>query len=150
MGCPKTEHISAYLDAELDQAEKPAFEAHVHDCPDCSRTLDDLRALRRAFSGAGLQQAPYGFATRVMARTRALDKKRSPWFSPVLTGFAEAAVLLMVITVGIFAGRAMTNSSPAAQATNQASAFSLDLFDATPPGSPGSAYLTMTEARNEK
>jgi hypothetical protein len=52
--------------------------------------------------------------------------------------------------VGVLAGRAMTGSSPATQITNIASSLSLDLFDATPPGSLGGAYLAMTDARNEK
>jgi hypothetical protein len=69
---------------------------------------------------------------------------------PFFVRFAEAAILLLVITVGIVAGKVMTNSSSAAQTTNIASSFSLDLFDATPPGSLGGAYLAMMEAGNEK
>jgi hypothetical protein len=69
---------------------------------------------------------------------------------PFFIRFAEAAVLLVVITVGIFAGKVMTNSFPTARTMNIASSFSLDLFDATPPGSLGGAYLAMTEVRNEK
>jgi anti-sigma factor RsiW len=150
MSCPKTILISAYLDKELGLGEKTSFEAHVQGCARCSHALEELRSLRMAFSNTERHQAPYGFATRVMARTAELEKKKTPWFVPFFVRFAEAAVLLVVITVGILAGRAMTNSSPAAQTTNIASSFSLDLFDATPPGSLGNAYLAMTEVRNEK
>jgi anti-sigma factor RsiW len=150
MRCPKTKLISAYLDQELRFGEKTTFEAHVQGCTICSHTLEEMRSLRAAFATAERHPAPYGFATRVMARTTALERMKSPWFVPFSIRFAEAAVLLIVITVGILAGKVMTNSSPVAQTTNIASSLSLDVFDATPPGSLGGAYLAMTEVRNEK
>jgi anti-sigma factor RsiW len=147
MSCPRTDLISAYLDKELGLREKTALETHLHGCSDCSHALEELRSLRAAFSGSERHPAPYGFATRVMARTAELERKKTPWFVPLFIGFAEAAILLIVITMGIVAGKVMTNGSPAA---NIASSLSLDLFDATPPGSLGGAYLAMTEAGNEK
>jgi len=150
MSCPKTKLISAYLDKELRLREKTAFEAHVQGCASCSHALEEMRLLRTSFANVERHPAPYGFATRVMARTAELEKKKAPWFFPYFVRFAEAAVLLVVITVGILAGKVMTNSSPATTTTNISSAFSLDIFDATPPGSLGGAYLAMTEVRNEK
>ncbi len=150
MSCPKTKHISAYLDKELGLGEKADFEAHVQGCASCSHTLEEMRSLRAAFANVARHPAPYGFAARVMARTVDLEKKKSPWFVPLSIRFAEAAVLLVVITVGILAGKAMTNSSPKVQKTSIASSLSLDLFDATPPGSLGGASLAMTEVRHEK
>jgi anti-sigma factor RsiW len=149
MSCPKTKLISAYLDKELGLGEKTVFEAHVQGCASCSHTVEEMRSLRAAFANVERHPAPYGFATRVMARTAELEKKEAPWFVPFFVRFAEAAVLLVVITVGILAGKVMTNSSPATT-TNISSALSLDMFDATPPGSLGNAYLAMTEAQNEK
>jgi anti-sigma factor RsiW len=150
MSCPKSILISAYLDEELRSSEKASLETHLRGCTQCKSTLSEMRALRAAFSNAEHHRAPYGFATRVMARTAELEKKKAPWLVPFFIRFAEAAVLLVVITVGILAGKVMTNSSSTAQTTNIASSLSLDLFDATPPGSLGGAYLVMTEARNEK
>jgi anti-sigma factor RsiW len=150
MSCPKTKLISAYLDKEMGRGEKSAFETHLQVCSNCSHTLEELRSLRLAFSKAERHQAPYGFATRVVARTAKLDKKESPWFVPFSIRFAEVALLFVVITVGILAGRVMTNRSSAVQTTNIASSLSLDLFDATPPGSLGGTYLAMTEVSNEK
>jgi anti-sigma factor RsiW len=150
MSCPKTKLISAYLDKELGRGEKTAFEAHVQGCAGCSHTLEEMRSLRAAFANAERYPAPYGFATRVMARTEELEKKKAPWLVPFFVRFAEAAVLLVIITVGILAGKVMTNSSPATSSPNVASSLSLDVFDATPPGSLGGAYLAMTEVRNEK
>jgi len=150
MSCPKTKLISAYLDKEMGLGDKTAFETHLQGCSNCSHTLEKLRSLRVAFLNSERHTAPYGFATRVMARTAELERKKSPWFAPFSIRFAEAAVLLIVITVGILAGKVMTNSTPVAQTTNIASSLSLDMFDATPPGSLGGAYLAMTEVRNEK
>jgi anti-sigma factor RsiW len=150
MSCPKTKLISEYLDKELGLGETTAFESHLHGCGICSQKLGELQSLRAAFSRAERHPAPYGFATRVMARTAELEKKKTPWLVPFLVRFAEAAVLLVVITAGIFAGKLMTNGSPRANTTIIASTLSLDMFDATPPGSLGGAYLTVMEAGNEK
>jgi len=150
MSCPKTKLISAYLDNEVGLGEKAEFEAHVQGCNRCSQSLEELRSLRAAFSTKQRHQAPYGFATRVMARTRELEKRQIPWHVPLIMRFAEAAVLLVVITVGILAGRVVTSASSATNTPTIVSSLSLDMFDATPPGSLGGAYLAMTEARNEK
>ena len=150
MSCPKSKRISAYLDEELPESEKAALETHVQGCAQCGMALREMRSLRAAFAIVERHSAPYGFATRVMARTLELEKKKTPWFVPFFIRFAEAAVLLVVITVGIFAGKIMTSSSPATSVMNISTALSLDIFDATPPGSLGGAYLAMTEAGNEK
>ncbi|OGW39851.1 MAG: hypothetical protein A2X58_12725 [Nitrospirae bacterium GWC2_56_14] len=162
MSCPKTELISAYLDEEVRSGDRAALENHLPGCAQCEAALLDMRSLRSAFAKTDRHQAPYGFTTRVMARTAEL-KSPSPhplpsgerikvrgWFIPFSIRFAEAAVLLMVIFVGIMAGSFMTNGSSMAQTANLASSLSLDLFDAAPPGSLGGAYLAMTEASNEK
>jgi len=151
MSCPKTKLISAYLDQEIGLREKKTeFEAHLQGCNICSHTLEEMRSLQTAFAAAEPHPAPYGFTARVIARTAALETKKSPWFVPFFIRFAEAAVLLIVITIGIVAGKVMSNSSSVAKTTNIASSLSLDLFDATPPGSLGGAYLAMTEVKNEK
>ncbi len=150
MSCPKSIQISAYLDKELQGADKASLEIHVQGCARCRAALEEMGALHVAFSTIESHQAPFGFSTRVLARTAGLEIKKAPWFVPFFIRFAEAAVLLMVITVGILAGRVITNSTVAAQTTNIASSLSLDLFDATPPGSLGNAYLAMTEVSHEK
>jgi len=150
MNCPKTKLISAYLDEELPSGDRAALETHLPGCAQCGAALMDMRALRAAFASTARHQAPYGFSTRVMARTVELEKKKAPWFVPFFVRSAEAAVLLMVIFVGIMAGRFMTNGSSMTQPVNLASSLSLDLFDAAPPGSLGGVYLAMTEASNEK
>ena len=150
MSCPKSIHISAYLDEELHGIDKAELETHVQSCAQCGAALKDMRSLRAAFANAERHQAPFGFSTRVIARAAEVEKKNAPWRIPFFVRFAEAAALLVVITVGILAGKAMTDISPSATTANIASSLSLDLFDATPPGSLGGVYLAMTEANNEK
>ena len=150
MSCPKTKLISAYLDKEMGLREKTAFETHLQGCTKCSYRLEEVRSLKAAFVKTERHPAPYGFATRIMARTAALEKKKLPWFVPLFIRFAETAALIIVITVGIIVGKVMTNGSATEKTTNIASSLSLDLFAATPPGSLGGAYIAMTEAGNEK
>ena len=41
MDCKKAKNLmSAYVDGMLENAEKSAFEAHIHTCKDCKRELD--------------------------------------------------------------------------------------------------------------
>jgi anti-sigma factor RsiW len=150
MKCLKFETISTYLDDELKEKERISVESHLNSCAKCAETLEEMRSLRTAFKSAVNYQAPFGFSKRVMSRTAALERNISPWFVPFFIRFAEAAVLLIVITMGIVAGKVMSNSSPAAKTMNIASSLSLDMFDAAPPGSLAGAYLAMTEVKNEK
>lgn len=150
MKCLKTEHISSYLDNALEEKERASATAHLKDCPRCAEALAEMQSLKQVFSATGRFQAPYGFSTRILARAAELDKKKAPWFIPVFAKFAEAAVLVLVLVIGAAAGTFITKGLAAQQATNLASSMSLDLFDATPPGSLGGAYLAMTEANHEK
>lgn len=158
MRCPQSIQIASYLDEELNGHDKASMEAHLAGCAACAISLERTRALRAAFSATERHQAPVGFSARVIARTAALKPPATDWrvgrlwdwLTPLPVRFAEAAVLLLVISVGILAGRIMTVGSPSPKTAIVASAFSLDLFDATPPGSLGGAYLAMTEARHEK
>ena len=149
MSCQKSKFLSAYLDNELQDADKTALQAHLPGCGICSAALSEMQALRSAFVMAERHAAPLGFAARVTARAAELDKKKSPWFIPFAVRFTEAAALVVVIMVGILAGRIVMNGQSFTPAANIASSFSLDLFDATPQGSLDGAYLAMTEARNE-
>ncbi len=149
MKCLKSETISAYFDDELEEKDRISVETHIKSCAKCAGALEEMRSLRMAFKGAEYYRAPLGFQARVLARTAALDKKKSPWFVPLVVRFAEVAVLLVIMAVGILGGRFVMKDRTV-QPENITSSLSLDLFDATPPGSLGNAYLAMTEVGNEK
>jgi anti-sigma factor RsiW len=150
MKCLKAQHISAYLDDALEEKERASVEAHLKGCARCAGALAEMKSLQQAFSAAGRFKAPYGFSSRVLARVAESDRKKTPWFVPAFARFAEAAVLVLVIFIGIAAGSFIMKGIPSQRSTNLASSMSLDLFDAAPPGSLGNAYLAMTEASHEK
>lgn len=150
MSCPKSKRISAYLDDELQAADNAALEAHLPVCRKCSAAIGEMRSLRAAFRQTERHQAPFGFAARVMARVAESESKKSSWRVPLPVRFAEAAVLIAVIMVGILSGRVITNTSAKLNPANITSSLSLDMFEATPPGSLGNVYLALTEAEHEK
>lgn len=150
MKCSKIKLVSPYMDGELGAEKVKRFEAHIAGCPECGRRLEGFRALRDGFSRAEKRQAPYGFPTRVTARAKAENRRKLPWLFPVITRFAEAAVVLVMITVGIAAGKFLMGGLLGQKTGNIASAFSLDVFDPAPPDSLGGVYIAMTEAHHEK
>lgn len=150
MKCLKADYISAYLDNALEEKERISVEAHLKGCSRCAEALEEMKSLRRTFSASERFKAPFGFSTRVLARVGESDRKKSPWFVPVFARFVEAAVLVLVISVGITAGTFITKGLPSGRAEDLASSMSLDLFDAAPPGSLGNAYLAVTEVNHEE
>ena len=150
MRCSKTKLASLYVDNELSDKDKRFFEAHMPACPECAGRVEAYQKTRGLFSHAERYQAPYGFTTRVVARAAAQEKKNFARFFPIVTRFAEVAVVLVMISVGVLAGRFVMNSMMNQRMGNIASAFSLDLFEPAPPDSVGGAYLAMTGAGHEK
>jgi predicted anti-sigma-YlaC factor YlaD len=43
--------MMAYLDEELDDRQRPAFEAHLASCPDCARDLAEFKKLKEITDG---------------------------------------------------------------------------------------------------
>ena len=41
------DHMMAYLDNELNEEQRRAFEAHLAGCPDCTRDLAEFRRLKQ-------------------------------------------------------------------------------------------------------
>lgn len=57
MSCDRTDGVlHAYFDNELDPLGAAEFERHLGECPDCSRALDELKALRSSLNSAQLYQ----------------------------------------------------------------------------------------------
>jgi anti-sigma factor RsiW len=150
MKCRTIKLVSPYLDGELKEKEKALFEAHLALCPECTRRLEGFRALQKGFGQAGKYRAPYGFSSRVMARVAAEERLKWSCLFPAFTRFAEVAVVLAMITIGIAAGRSLMGGIMGQKMNNLVSSFSLDVFDPAPPDSVGGVYLAMMEARHEK
>jgi anti-sigma factor RsiW len=102
-----TERLSEYIDGDLTQPEREALEAHLMSCPECSRTLQELRAVV-ARAGQVIDREPEsdlwaGIAARIqnvdeeeestVATSR--PKRRVSFSVPQLIA---ASVVLMVVS----------------------------------------------------
>jgi anti-sigma factor RsiW len=147
--------ISPYIDDELTPHEKKNFLEHIGKCPGCSRELEEARSVHLMFTKAERSPTPYGFAERVIAEAVRKDAPRkSFWgripFRPFLPGLAEVIFALAVMVFGIIAGNQLiTHSAVQRERAGIEQAFSLDVFQAAPPGSVGGAYASIMEADNE-
>ena len=155
MECPSIRQmISPYVDDELSLDEKKAFDSHIQSCAACKKALEKALALHQLFASAERFPAPYGFAAKVLAsleEQQGFRLLRLPTMKPFFLRAAKVAFALGVITIGIVTGSMLLPerinhiSQTAVQQT-----FSLDLFQAMPPGSIGGAYVTIMGAGNER
>ena len=68
MRCDRIETLlDAFIDGETSAEETAALEAHLDQCPACSRELESRRELRRLFSGRPPVRAPEGLQDRIVA-----------------------------------------------------------------------------------
>jgi hypothetical protein len=100
MGPHVTERLSAYMDAELGEADRAQVDAHLLGCPACARHLEELRAVEAAARALPLE-APDGyfeaFSGRVRRRLEPARSRRRGYF-PAWTFAAAAAVVLALLT----------------------------------------------------
>ena len=104
-----TDRLSEYLDGDLTQTEREALEAHLMDCPECGRTINELRAvITRA--GQVIDREPQqdlwtGIAARIktveiepdMTIATSPPKRRVSFSIPQL---AAASIVLMLMSGG--------------------------------------------------
>lgn len=105
MNCKKIRlKISLYIDGRLSEEEQAAFKAHVAECKECKKALEDTRRAVKAASEIPAKPLPEGFYERL---DRKLDEavegkivKKSLFENPFLVqGIATAVVLIMVLVV---------------------------------------------------
>jgi anti-sigma factor RsiW len=146
--------ISQYVDDELTPDERRDFDSHIQSCASCRNELEETLGLHELFASAEKFPAPYGFATRVLANLDEKERSREGrifGFRPFFLRTAQVAFAIIVMTVGVISGNLLLPESTdhigqrAVQET-----FSLDLFQATPPGSIGGVYDTLMRPSNEK
>lgn len=150
MRCRKSRYASPYMDGEISERKKKMFEAHLGSCPECAGFLAELHRMREIFLQAEFHHAPLGFPARVPAKVRAGERSGFGWMIPMFKGFAEAAAVLAVITLGLVSGELLMNGAMSQKTGGFAASFSLDIFDPVPPDSVGGTYLAMMEVDDEK
>ena len=75
MDCKKAKNLmSAYVDGMLENAEKSAFEAHIHTCKDCKRELDLLKNTLILLADAKYS-APENFTYEVREKLKSAVRK---------------------------------------------------------------------------
>src|SRR5689334_6144086 len=107
------EHVAAYVVGGLGAQDAERLEAHVLNCPACAELLAAARKLDGGISALFAGVRP-GFALedRVIARLRA-DSTPKPLFSHWSVRVAAAvAAVLMLGTVGAFAGAMVKGGIP--------------------------------------
>ena len=146
--------ISQYVDDELTLDETKEFDSHIRSCASCRKALEEIRAIHELFASAPRFPAPYAFATRVLANLDEKDRAQTGrvfGFRPYFIKAAQVAFALVVMTMGLISGNLLLPEikehigQTAVQET-----FSLDLFQATPPGSIGGIYSTLMRPSNER
>jgi len=146
--------LSGYLDQELGVEEAAAVSAHLKRCATCRREAVEHEALHRLFASAHRFDAPYGFATRVSSLIK--ERERSGFrsifsFYRLFIRVIEIGFAIFILTLGTISGNLLVsgNSAVAAKAGVR-EVFSLDLFEAAPPGSMGGVYVSMSGDGHEK
>jgi anti-sigma factor RsiW len=156
MGCRRIKKMmSMYIDNELSPVDRESFLLHIKSCPQCSKELAESQAVHQLFTKADKSPAPYGFTARVMEN---LEHKETPQkkirefflFRPFLPRFAGVVLTLAVMVFGIITGNLLVTGMAVPQNTATIEqTFSLDVFQANPPGTLEGAYAVIMEVDNE-
>lgn len=120
-----TDRLSEYLDGELALDEREALEAHLMECADCSRTLDELRVVV-ARAAQVIDRPPAadlwaGIAARLNEEPESVGvapgRRRISFSVPQL---AAASVALMLMSAGTMYMMVNRAGEPATQVAQQA------------------------------
>jgi hypothetical protein len=91
-----SERISAYIDRELSASERAAVDAHLRDCADCARTVEELRAVDALARDHEVAE-PAGYFEALPARLRGrlapAPRTRVPAWALALAAGLAVAVL---------------------------------------------------------
>ncbi len=100
--------ISGIIDGELDQGTRHAAEVHLQHCPSCRAKVNEAEALDELVVSAGERMGPDVLPERIRLNVMgAIDRERNRSLRlPMATwsGWAMAAVLALLITVGSLTG----------------------------------------------
>jgi len=150
MRCSKAlKLISPSTDGELTEGDKRELQDHLKGCEKCRAEMEEMQGLRQLFVNTEKFEAPYGFHARVLTNVKT---SKPDWRSGISipVRLAEALTVLALIAVGVMSGTLLVKSLMPENAGHEMASLHLDVFDSTPPGTLGGAYLAMTEVGNEK
>lgn len=97
------DRLSAYLDGELDAADREAVDGYLATSPEWRTERDEIAYARDALRALPTREAPPGFWEGVLSPelTRARAKRRSRWprVTAAATGVAVAAVVIASLVI---------------------------------------------------
>lgn len=103
MDCKKAKKImSAYVDGMLENADKSAFEEHIHTCENCKQELDLLKNTLNILADAKYS-APENFSSEVREKLKSAamsDKKPSFAHWGKISTCAAAFIILAAVAIG--------------------------------------------------
>jgi len=102
--------LQAYFDGELDVTHSLDVEAHLHECAECARSYDGLKALRQSLRSDELRyQLPAGLETRIKSAVRSEARERTKRFSWRWLIPAFSAAILLIVFAGYLLTRSRTD-----------------------------------------
>ena len=129
--CPNKDIHSVYLDGELPEIYKAEYEQHIQNCEKCRKQLEQLKALRAMFKADSdslnlderFMDESFQRLQIKMAYAKNVGKapQKSPFkvISYVASGVAAAAVLALVLPLGLKSNKASA-VNPTVASTNSA------------------------------
>ncbi len=121
--CPSKDIHSVYLDGELPENYKAEYELHLSHCEKCRKELEQLKALRSLFKADSdslnldqhfMDESFQRLQIKMAYRRNAVNSpEKSPFkiISYVASGVAAAAVLALVLPLGLKSNKASTGAS---------------------------------------
>ena len=121
--CPTKDIHSVYLDGELPENYKAEYELHISHCEKCRKELEQLKALRSLFKSDSdslnldqhFMDESFQRLQVKMAYSRNIGRgaEKSPFkvISYVASGLAAAAVLALVLPLGLKSKQASSEAS---------------------------------------
>ncbi len=98
--CKKTHPLlPLYLDGSLSPREAARVEAHLKDCADARRELDELKRLREIMVALPEPKLPHDLHQRIMARVQGRPLPRRPFWVLPAGAMAVAAVVAVALFV---------------------------------------------------
>lgn len=141
---PYREQLSGLLDGALAPGELEPLQAHLEQCPECRRALDELRRTLDLIKGLEPVEPPPWLADRILERVRAAP--RPPTVLQRLLSLAarppmQAASLLLVCLAGylvlrVSGPRNVSAPPQAAPAPPPAAPAAPEAFSPPPPATP--------------
>ena len=93
MECPYTGQIGAYLDGELDVAERRALEAHLSSCAACARETAEVRSLKALFAAAEYPALAGRAVERLHDEAESLYERGTVRIARALSGIAACLLI---------------------------------------------------------